>query len=89
MDYVNAGVPGYGLDSVLRNLEHRVRPLRPEIIVIYEATNDLSFDTYELAKRLGLVFKRPGESRNEANVIPGELQRLGRGAAHSRIARER
>jgi len=64
VDYVNAGVPGYGLDSLLRNLEHRVRPLQPEVIVIYEATNDLSFDTYELAKSRGLVFMRPDESRS-------------------------
>lgn len=63
-DYVNAGVPGYGLDSELKNFELRVRPLRPDVVVIYEATNDLSFDTYQLAKARGLRFSRPGESRS-------------------------
>ena len=62
-DYINAGVPGYGLDSVLKNLALRVRPLQPDVIVIYEATNDLSFDTYELARHQGLAFKRPGEEQ--------------------------
>lgn len=64
LDYVNAGVPGYGLDSVAQDLDLRVRPLQPDVIVVYEATNDLSFDSYELAKRRGLVFTRPGESRS-------------------------
>src|SRR5215831_4617759 len=53
-DYINAGVPGYGLEHVLKNFEARVRPLQPDIIVIYEATNDLSGDTREAARRQGL-----------------------------------
>ena len=53
-DYVNAGVPGYGYDAILRNLEVRVRALGPDVIVIYEASNDLSADTRELARQRGL-----------------------------------
>jgi lysophospholipase L1-like esterase len=64
LDYVNAGVPGYALDSILKSFEHRVSPLQPDVVVIYEATNDLSFDTYELAKSRHLVFHRPDESRS-------------------------
>jgi lysophospholipase L1-like esterase len=53
-DYINAGVPGYGIKSILRNLEYRIKPLQPDVIVIYEATNDLSKDTRELARKQGL-----------------------------------
>jgi len=49
-DYVNAGVPGYTLRSMLANLRLRVEPLRPDVIVIYEATNDLSAEMRELAR---------------------------------------
>jgi lysophospholipase L1-like esterase len=62
VDYVNGGVPGYSVINLFRNLELRVRPLQPDVIVIYEAANDLSADTYELARRRGLVSDRQGES---------------------------
>lgn len=53
-DYVNAGVPGYTTDDSLLNLEHRVKPLLPDVIVICHASNDLSRDTRELALDQGL-----------------------------------
>ncbi len=53
-DYVNAGVPGYGVEESLRNLEYRVKPLRPDFLMYYEATNDLSYDTRQLAEAQGL-----------------------------------
>ncbi|MGH8728537.1 MAG: SGNH/GDSL hydrolase family protein [Burkholderiales bacterium] len=54
IDYVNAAVPGYGLDSMHGALERRVAPLQPDVIVIYEATNELSSETRELATRQGI-----------------------------------
>jgi len=54
-DYVNAAVPGYTTEASLRNLRLRVRPLQPDIIVFYEATNDLAVDTLALARQRGLV----------------------------------
>jgi lysophospholipase L1-like esterase len=54
-DYVNAGVPGYVVNDSLRNLNYRVAPLAPDIIVVYHATNDISLDTRILAERQGLV----------------------------------
>lgn len=54
-DYVNAGVPGYGIEKILRSLQIRVRTLAPDVIVIYEATNDLSSDSRELAIQQRLV----------------------------------
>jgi lysophospholipase L1-like esterase len=53
-DYLNAGVPGYGLGEVLRSLEQRVQNFKPDIIIVYEATNDISYDTRELARKQGI-----------------------------------
>ena len=53
IDYVNAAVPGYTTSSSLRKLEHRVRPLQPDVIVIYHATNDLASNSRKLAYAQG------------------------------------
>ena len=53
-DYVNAGVPGYRMEELLLNLQRRVQFLEPDVIVIYEATNDLSYDTRKLAEAQGI-----------------------------------
>ena len=57
-DYVNAGVPGYGVADSLKNLQYRVRPLEPDVILVYHATNDLSANSFELAVKQGLVERR-------------------------------
>src|SRR5262245_54368623 len=44
-DFLNAAVPGYRLEHLQKRLEHHVAPQAPDVIVIYEATNDLSADT--------------------------------------------
>lgn len=54
-DYVNAGVPGYGISHSLVDLEHRVKPLAPDVIIIYHGANDLSYDTRQLAEQQGIV----------------------------------
>lgn len=54
-DYVNAGVPGYTLDAMRRNLELRVAPLDPDVIVIYEAANNLTGELRALAAQQGIV----------------------------------
>jgi lysophospholipase L1-like esterase len=48
-DYVNAAVPGYTVSTLHRTLVLRVAPLEPDIIVIYEAANNLSRELRELA----------------------------------------
>jgi lysophospholipase L1-like esterase len=53
-DYVNGGVPGYTLRSSLGNLRHRIDALDPDIVVIYDATNDLSQEVRQLAEAQGL-----------------------------------
>jgi lysophospholipase L1-like esterase len=61
-DYVNAAVPGYSTTESLKNLEARVTPLDPDVVVFYEATNDLSGDTRRLARESGLVVGNPDET---------------------------
>lgn len=53
-DFVNGGIPGYGIEESQKNLENFVKPLDPDVIVIYHATNDLSRDTRKLAQEKGL-----------------------------------
>jgi lysophospholipase L1-like esterase len=60
-DYVNAALPGIGLKELRRILEFRVARLKPDVIVIYEATNDLSRDTRLLAEQRGLFTPRGDE----------------------------
>ena len=55
IDYINAGVPGYTIRSLLPALEKRVAQFKPDIIVIYEAVNDLSANSYDLAHEQGVA----------------------------------
>jgi lysophospholipase L1-like esterase len=54
IDSVNAGVAGYVLDNMQKNLELRVAPLEPDVVVYYEATNDLTKWTRESAQVQGV-----------------------------------
>lgn len=56
---VNSGIPGIGIDECRKLLKHRVAPVRPDVIVVYEATNDLSRDTRTLALERGLIDENP------------------------------
>jgi GDSL-like lipase/acylhydrolase family protein len=60
-DLVNASAGGFTLEQLLVNLEHRVAPLQPDVIVVYEATNDLVVDTRRLAIAAGLYEAEEGE----------------------------
>jgi lysophospholipase L1-like esterase len=62
LDYINAGVPGYTTETLLRSLETRVSQFQPDVIVIYEATNDLSSNSYDLAREQGVVHARQEET---------------------------
>lgn len=53
-DYVNAGVPGYGVDSSIKAWVRRVKPLDPDVVVVYHATNDLSSDSRNQAIAQGV-----------------------------------
>ena len=54
-DYVNAGVPGYTMGSLLKTVQYRVAPLQPDVIVIYETSNNLSGEMRELAAKRGII----------------------------------
>ncbi len=54
-DYVNGGVPGYPTAASLRNLQLRVAPLQPDVIVIYDGHNDIVGNGLELTKEQGLA----------------------------------
>lgn len=55
MDYVNGGISGYTTASSMKNLEQRVAPLKPDLIVIYHASNDMTQETSQLAEARGLA----------------------------------
>jgi lysophospholipase L1-like esterase len=55
LDFINAGVPGYTVATSHKNLELRVAPLDPDIIIIYHATNDMSAELRGLAKAQGII----------------------------------
>jgi lysophospholipase L1-like esterase len=55
IEVINAGVPGYVAAQSLTNLEARVLPLEPDLVIYYEVNNDLAHDTRALAQREGLL----------------------------------
>ena len=55
IEVINAAVPGYVAADNLKNLEHRVLPLDPDLVLYYEANNEIVKDTRELAIREGLI----------------------------------
>jgi lysophospholipase L1-like esterase len=54
VDYLNAGVGGHLLEHMRVNLEKRVAPYEPDVVFLYEATNELTRDTRELAVEQGV-----------------------------------
>jgi lysophospholipase L1-like esterase len=71
-DHINAGVPGYTMRSILKNLELRVAQLQPDVIVIYEAANNLSGEMRELAAQNGLI----AEARMQEMTWPSRYSLL-------------
>jgi lysophospholipase L1-like esterase len=54
-DYINGSLPGYTIPALLRNLQYRVAPLNPDVVVIYEASNNLSGELRDLAAKQGII----------------------------------
>ena len=63
IEYLNGGVPGYGVEHSLRNLNSRIKPYDPDVIVIYHATNDLSFNSFQLAVDAGVATERADKDK--------------------------
>jgi hypothetical protein len=52
---INAGVPGHRMKDCVINLRKRVLPFEPDLVIFYEANNQLANDTFLLARGRGLV----------------------------------
>ena len=55
IEVVNAAVGGYVAADNLKNLEHRVLPLDPDLVIYYEANNEIVRDTQQLATHEGIL----------------------------------
>jgi hypothetical protein len=55
IEVINAAVGGYVAEDLLKVLRHRVLPLDPDLVIYYEANNEIVRDTRELARAAGLV----------------------------------
>ena len=84
LDFVNAGVAGYTTVQSLINLQKRVAPLEPDVVVIYHASNDLTHETRELAIARGVY---SGHADRESWL--GELSLAWYLFDKNRLARER
>jgi len=58
IEVINAAVGGYTSAENLRNLKYRVLPLDPDLVIYYEANNEIVKDTREIAVRKGISAQR-------------------------------
>jgi lysophospholipase L1-like esterase len=57
VEVINAAVGGYVAADNLKSLRHRVLPLDPDLVIYYEANNEIVHDTQLLAIDQGLLAK--------------------------------
>ena len=62
IDFINGGVPGYTTRTLKPYLEKRIEQFRPDVIVIYEASNDLSVNSATLAREQGVTNRTDEQS---------------------------
>ena len=62
IEVINAAVAGYVAEDSLKNLRYRVLPLNPDLVIYYEAHNEIVRDTKDIAIRDGLVGSRGAQS---------------------------
>jgi GDSL-like Lipase/Acylhydrolase family len=55
IEVINASLGGYVASDNVKNLRHRVLPLDPDLVIYYEANNEIVADTGELARKMGLT----------------------------------
>jgi len=55
IEVINAAVGGYTTTENLRNLKHRVLPLNPDLVIYYEANNEIVKDTKVIALQEGII----------------------------------
>jgi lysophospholipase L1-like esterase len=54
IDFINGAVPGYSTRGLKPYFEKYIARFRPDVIVIYEAANDLSLNSFALAREQGV-----------------------------------
>lgn len=64
IDYINGGMGGYRTATSIRNLKYRLAQYKPDVIVIYHATNDLSHETRLLGKKQGVYHDGMSDSKS-------------------------
>src|SRR4030095_3803232 len=69
IEVINAAVGGYVSDDNLKNLEHRVLPLEPDLVIYYEANNEIVRDTRELAIRTGIISATANQQPGWAKML--------------------
>jgi lysophospholipase L1-like esterase len=57
---INAGIPGCVITDSLKNLRYRVLDLDPDLVIFYEANNDMAIDTRDLARKRGVIGENSG-----------------------------
>ncbi len=62
IDFINGGIPGYTTGTLKPYLERRIARFHPDVIFIYEASNDLTVNSSDLAQEQGVTNKRDAES---------------------------
>jgi hypothetical protein len=55
IDFLNGAVPGYSTKTLKPYFERWIARFHPDVIVIYEAANDLSLNSYTLAREQGVT----------------------------------
>jgi len=75
VDVVNAGVPNWSSRENLENLELRVLPLRPDLVVFYQGRNDLMPQAYDNFEPDYSHFRKRQPYR-ETNALPKQLHRI-------------
>ena len=65
VEVINAGVPGYNSWEILINLEFRVLDLNPDLVIIYEGTNDVHARLVEPS-----AYRGDGSGRRQPWQIP-------------------
>jgi lysophospholipase L1-like esterase len=69
IEVINAAVGGYVAADNLKNLKHRVLPLDPDLVIYYEANNEIVRDTRELAIARGVLREGAGATPGWAKAI--------------------
>jgi lysophospholipase L1-like esterase len=72
VEVINAAVGGYVAADNLKNLRHRVLPLDPDLVIYYEANNEIVHDTQLLAIEQGLIGK---DGRRQSPLV-GHLSKM-------------